>query len=345
MALVGTTISSKNAHFQQACYTYARKYVELCERDDDSSHLTNLDIFQALLFIIRFELTKRHFFRAWMTIGRAVTLAQMLDLHHLDTTFFSYDQVGVPRLSPAAEITFSPMKDPASLEEMRRSFWALYIFESYASVRVGRPCSLEEDKLRIFLPSPGDLNEDFVSCPMPSLNEPDKLFGLSHISSYAAITIMVKFARLCFEHINALFSNPNYYAFWDRHYGLLKMANDYMTIFQRHPSVIAIEEDALSFTLHLNFYATHMSLHDAAIQKAKEQGLPDLVAAESHKCNMAAAFKILNGIRTNWPVQRSEVSVYCLYFRTVTSEVFINVFSVTFSPFRQRSSAGRFPCA
>jgi hypothetical protein len=34
-----------------------------------------LNAFQALLFIIRYELTKKHFVRAWMTLGRAVTLA------------------------------------------------------------------------------------------------------------------------------------------------------------------------------------------------------------------------------------------------------------------------------
>lgn len=314
MALVGTIISSEHAHFQQACYSNARKYVELCERDDDDTHLTSLNTFQALLFIIRFEITKRHFVRAWMSLGRAVTLAHMLDLHHMDARI-SFNQGSVHRFSTASEIAFPPMRDEASLEEMRRSFWALYIFESYASVRIRRPCSLEEDKLRICLPSPGQLNDKFVPSSMPFLSEPDKLFGLTHLSSYASITIMVKFARLCFEHINTLSRNLNDYGFWDRHYQLVKMANDYTAIFEGHPSAIAIEEDPLAFTLHLNLYATHISLHEAAIWKVKEQGLPDYVAAESRKCITTAGFKILSAIRTNWPTQRSEVSLYFLLTR------------------------------
>ena len=314
VALVGTIISSEHAHFQQACYSNARKYVELCERDDDDTHLTSLNTFQALLFIIRFEITKRHFVRAWMSLGRAVTLAHMLDLHHMDARI-SFNQGSVHRFSTASEIAFPPMRDEASLEEMRRSFWALYIFESYASVRIRRPCSLEEDKLRICLPSPGQLNDKFVPSSMPFLSEPDKLFGLTHLSSYASITIMVKFARLCFEHINTLSRNLNDYGFWDRHYQLVKMANDYTAIFEGHPSAIAIEEDPLAFTLHLNLYATHISLHEAAIWKVKEQGLPDYVAAESRKCITTAGFKILSAIRTNWPTQRSEVSLYFLLTR------------------------------
>lgn len=84
MALVGSMIAPEYAHLQSCCYSEARKYIELCERDDDETSIMSLNAFQALLFIIRYELTKKHFVRAWMTLGRAVTLAQILNLHHID---------------------------------------------------------------------------------------------------------------------------------------------------------------------------------------------------------------------------------------------------------------------
>jgi hypothetical protein len=246
-----------------------------------------------------------------MTLGRAVTLAQMLDLHCMDGESLFFANCAGHGANKPSEIAFPPMRDLASLEEMRRSFWALYIFESYANVRIGRPCSLEEDKLRINLPSPGELNEDFVPSPMPFLSEPAKLFGLTHLSSYAAVTIMVKLARLCFEHVDDKKHSRD--GFWDRHYHLVKMINDYTAIFRGHLTVNAVRNDPLAFSLHLNLCATHISLHEAAIRKVQDQDLPKLVAAESRKSSAAAAFKILSVIRMNWPVQRSEVSAFPFY--------------------------------
>lgn len=239
-----------------------------------------------------------------MTLGRAVTLAQILDLHHMDAG--SFHQTNLSRHMSSSETGLPDIQDPVSLEEMRRSFWALYIFESYASVRIGRPCTLEEDKLRILLPSLGELNEGFVPCPMPFLCEPAKLSGISNLSSYAAVTIMVKLARLCYEHVGILSRGATDSGFWDRHYRLVKTINDYTATFQGHLGAKAVRESPLAFSLHLNLCATHIHLHEAAIRKVEEQELPKLVAAESRKCSTAAAFKILGAIRMNWPVQRSE---------------------------------------
>ncbi|KAE8352203.1 hypothetical protein BDV28DRAFT_149238 [Aspergillus coremiiformis] len=306
VALIGSTITPEYTHLQSSCYSNARKYVELCERDDDETHLMSLNAFQALLFIVRYELTKKHFVRAWMTLGRVVTLAQILDLHHMDGSDLARQQRNGSR-QDAAEIGFArDIRDPVSLEEIRRSFWSLYIFESYGSIRIGRPCTLEEGNLCIFLPSPGELNETFQPSPMPFINNPEKFAGVGYLTSYAAVVIMVKLARLCFEHVSILSHSASDSGFWDRHYRLVKTINDYTAIFQRYLTAKAVREDPLAFSLHLNLCATHINLHEAAIRKVDEQDLPKLVAAESRKCSTAAALKILGAIRMNWPVQRSE---------------------------------------
>lgn len=306
VALVGSMIAPEYAHLQSRCYSDARKYIELCERDDDETNIMSLNAFQALLFIIRYELTKKHFVRAWMTLGRAVTLAQILNLHHIDGVDATrHQRTGSPK--NAIETGYiSDIRDPASMEEIRRSFWSLYIFESYGSVRTDRPCTLEEDTLCTYLPSPGELKESFLPTPMPFISESTKLTGVGYLTSYAAVTIMVKLARLCFEHVSILSRSASDSGFWDRHYRLVKTINDYTAIFQRYLTAKAVREDPLAFSLHLNLCATHISLHEAAIRKVEEQDLPKLVAAESRKCSAAAAFKILGAIRMNWPVQRSE---------------------------------------
>jgi hypothetical protein len=241
-----------------------------------------------------------------MTLGKAATLAQILDLQHMDTGAFH--QTNLRRHMSSPEIGLPDIHDLASLEEMRRSFWALYIFETYASIRIGRPCTLEEDKLRTYLPSPGKLSEAFVPCPMPFICEPAKLSGLTNLSSYAAVIIMMKLARLCYKHVDILSRVVSDSGFWDRHYRLVKTINSDTFIFQRHLSARAVREDPLAFTLHLNLCATHIHLHEAIIRKVDEQELPKLVAAESRKCSTAAVFKILDVLRMNWPVHLSEVS-------------------------------------
>ncbi|KAF7594315.1 hypothetical protein BBP40_009548 [Aspergillus hancockii] len=143
VALIAAKISLKYAHLQQACYSNAR------------------NVIQTLLSIIRYELTKQYFGRAWMTLGRAITLAQILDLYHLDSGSFAPHKISDQSVS-STEIEFPDLRDQASLEEMRRSFWSLYIFESYPNVRIGRPSRIKEDKLHIFLPSPRELDEIFA---------------------------------------------------------------------------------------------------------------------------------------------------------------------------------------
>ncbi|KAM5442429.1 hypothetical protein MferCBS31731_002307 [Microsporum ferrugineum] len=317
VALIGTTVSSRFNHLQQVCYTAARKYVELCERDEDETLFMNLNTFQALVFIIRYELTKSHLTRAWMTLRRAIALAGLLNLHELDSettrivSRFEHSSTSSPSSLRAPT---SSTRKPIRLEEMRRSFWALYVFEGYASVRMNKACLLDEDNLQIRLPSPGQLTDDFVPSPtIPFLGNPERLRAMIHlVSPFSAIVIMVKLARWSYKHVYILSIRPTDEGFWDRHYRLVKMISDYTAIFQDHLSAAAVREDPLAFSLHTNLCATHIYLHEAAIQKVEDQELPKLVAAESKKCSTAAALKILSAIRMNWPAQRSERDFFTL---------------------------------
>ncbi|KAF7594314.1 hypothetical protein BBP40_009547, partial [Aspergillus hancockii] len=90
------------------------------------------------------------------------------------------------------------------------------------------------------------------------------------------------------------------------------MINDYTALFQEHLSAMAVREDPLAFSLHLNLCATHINFHEATIRKVEEQDLPKLISAESRKCSTSAALKVLSAIRLNWPVQRYEYDFFTL---------------------------------
>lgn len=74
--------------------------------------------------------------RAWMSNRRAVALAQMLGLHTVDK----------PNKS-----TFHLLPDPldfAETEERRRTFWAVFHNDRWASAGSGHPMSIEEKDVR-----------------------------------------------------------------------------------------------------------------------------------------------------------------------------------------------------
>ncbi|KAK5637207.1 hypothetical protein RRF57_012919 [Xylaria bambusicola] len=77
-------------HLLDLHYATARNYDEQCEREADEGGVANLNLFRALLFIIRFEITDRRLTRTWMTLDRAVRFSKLLGLHQTDSDTSEY---------------------------------------------------------------------------------------------------------------------------------------------------------------------------------------------------------------------------------------------------------------
>ncbi|KAJ2988787.1 hypothetical protein NUW58_g3794 [Xylaria curta] len=306
VALVGCTITLQHAHLRDAYYATARNYVEQCERSLSEEDLASFNLFQALLFLIRFEIMNRRLTRAWMTLGRAVRLSKLLGLHRMDrdtneyTSCFDLD-LGLPTT-----------QDPLLLEERRRSFWCLYILESYVRTRTGADCELvDTKKLHVFLPSPGLLSPGFSPLKMPFLD--DLTPESSHeISSYAGCVLMVELAMKCFDHGRKIESGASTFGFWDTHYNLVHTVDERITMLQRHMNAKAIKEDPVAFGLYMNLRGTEIYFHEASILYVERTGHPRLVAAESQRRSLATAYKIATVVRLNWPDQQSKHDIFML---------------------------------
>lgn len=76
------------------------------------------------------------FTRAAMSCARAVRLAAMMGLHHLD--------------SPPDESspTLAPPRDWAELEERRRVFWGIFCIDSHCSISTGWPHLIDMAEVR-----------------------------------------------------------------------------------------------------------------------------------------------------------------------------------------------------
>jgi hypothetical protein len=82
--------------------------------------------------IATYEAKKTYFSRAWMSTGRMVRLSHMLGLHRLDA-----DSEQMKQILP-------PPKDWIELEERRRTFWAAFYGDRWASSGTGWPMIINE---------------------------------------------------------------------------------------------------------------------------------------------------------------------------------------------------------
>ena len=142
VAMLGATLSDENAQLEEKCYQHARKYLETAERQEDGTNFITLDALQACVLTTWYEFKGPGFARAWMSLGRAIRLAKMLGLHQMDNP----DPRRVPTGSPISsfQLPLPATVGPTELEERRRTFWVLFIFEAYASARTGSPMTIHE---------------------------------------------------------------------------------------------------------------------------------------------------------------------------------------------------------
>jgi hypothetical protein len=147
VALAGCAHSANDSERQLTCYELARDYAERCEREN---LLHDLNFLQALLFIGRFEAMSRRLERSWLTLGRAAMLCNLLRLHRMDEAQYGQGtHNGEAQGGSLAGLTHT--EDPVLLEERRRTFWGLYILQSYVKTRTGWQCQLGDVKVRFAL--------------------------------------------------------------------------------------------------------------------------------------------------------------------------------------------------
>ncbi|KUL82323.1 hypothetical protein ZTR_09731 [Talaromyces verruculosus] len=84
IALLGATVMSEKEETERSFYHHARSYLNAAESDDEAPDFNSLNMLQALILITYYEFRRTSFARAWLSLGRANRLANMLGLHAMD---------------------------------------------------------------------------------------------------------------------------------------------------------------------------------------------------------------------------------------------------------------------
>ena len=125
MWTLAASITDKYEALQEHFYQRARKYAQMDEMKGHGESTITLAHCQSWILTCTYEFKQMYFPRAWLSAGRAVRLAQMMQLHRLDGAGLDVKQC------------LPPPKDWTEREERRRTFWMAFCIDRYASIGTG----------------------------------------------------------------------------------------------------------------------------------------------------------------------------------------------------------------
>ncbi|RTE76482.1 hypothetical protein BHE90_009061 [Fusarium euwallaceae] len=119
---------------------------------------------QAMILKCNLELGSRRFNSAWMTLGVAVRLGQMMDLHREQSS-----------------------ADPVEAHYKRCAFWAMFVLDRYLAVLLGRPLAMHEGDITVALPTEvnAQIENEIGSWEKKLLTGVTAHTGLSRITGHA----------------------------------------------------------------------------------------------------------------------------------------------------------------
>lgn len=130
------SITPKYSALRDHFYARARKYAEQDEMRGFGESMITVAHSQCWSLIATYEFKMMYFPRAWMSVGRATRLSQMMSLHRQDGATLDVKQA-IP-----------PPRDWTEREERRRTFWLAFCQDRYASIGTGWPMTVDERDVR-----------------------------------------------------------------------------------------------------------------------------------------------------------------------------------------------------
>ncbi|KAL8729265.1 MAG: hypothetical protein Q9166_004886 [cf. Caloplaca sp. 2 TL-2023] len=260
-------LPEKYVQWEEHCYQSARHHLEKLETEDAVGTFMPIDALQAVILIALYEFKQMYFARAWMTIGKAMRLAQMFGLHKMDGNPMARQDSG---FQPGMH----PTRDWTELEERRRTFWVAFNVDWYASSRI-------------------PLKDAMRNALVP---------GLAPYSPFAGAVVMAGFCGRCLRHLQnahkADVESDYTYDFWANHYSIdgmivqtLLSSLNHLNIPNGVDSVQGLSDPNTIF-LNMNMRATVICLHQAAVVQMEKTSLPATLIAESESRALKAAQEI-----------------------------------------------------
>jgi hypothetical protein len=255
---LGALESPLHRHLAIPFYRRARNYMEFDEVDGDGSRFVTLAHAQAWILLACFEGRNMWFSKAAMSVSRSVRLAQVLGLHCVD----GEQQRPGPTIPPPA--------DWVEKEERRRTLWAIFSNDRFASSTAGWPTLMDHRIIRTLLPASEEAFLLGVEEPSARLGEAPKHPSSRH-SALASRILAVHLFYECLEHSH--WGQPRGEGgadgdFWKRN---SELNNELATTFVTLPDSLRCPENihnTQAVMVNLSLHTSSICIHRAAARRA-----------------------------------------------------------------------------
>ncbi|KAF1939549.1 binuclear zinc transcription factor [Clathrospora elynae] len=282
MWTLAASVTEKYEALQEHFYQRSRKYAQMDEMKGHGESTITLAHCQSWILTCNYEFKQMYFPRAWLSAGRGVRLAQMMQLHRLDGVGLDVKQC------------LPPPKDWTEREERRRTFWMAFCVDRYASIGTGWPMTIDERDIMTNLPASEEAFDKSKPMPTGSLNQvmnPNGAAGLQALGSIVLTAAM--FGRnLLHLHRPGPADNDDDIngGYWNRHREIEQILLQTSLSLPDHlrlPSGLSSPNIVFA---NMCIHTSAICLHQAAIFKADKYRLPASVSNESKiRCVTAAA--------------------------------------------------------
>ncbi|KAJ0114676.1 Asperfuranone cluster transcription factor afoA [Diaporthe amygdali] len=267
-------------------YQRSRTYMQSDEMKGEGQHFTTIAHAQAWSLIANFEAQQLFFPKASMSLGRAIRIAQMIGLDRVDGQSVN--------LFPL----FSPPRDWAEAEEMRRTWWVVYCSDRLICGSTGWPALINEQDIDTHLPASETSFEAGLEERTSPLTSILHLEG-QNLSSFAARVLAASLFNQAFQHSTQAASDKDGQDIqtslhWKRHREIdndLAVFLHYLPDDVKLPSSIRCQNATF---VNIILHTSVIFLHRAAILTMQKLGISGDMVHQSRARLIAAAEEILN---------------------------------------------------
>lgn len=296
-ASLSSTYEAMAEHF----YARARKYMHQDEMRGHGEGMITVSHAQTWVLLGTYEFKLMCFPRAWMSAGRACRMTLMMGLHRLDGAGLDVKQC------------LPPPKDWTEREERRRTFWASFCIDRYASIGTGWPMVVDERDIVTTLPSDEDSYQ--FSRPQTTVGLEDVLHpsGVAQLSSCSGVVLMACLFGRNLTHLHRpgpddRDDDPNG-GFWKRHRALDNILLGTALALPDSLRLPAGLNNPNIIFMNMSIHTSTICLHQAAIFKADRSRTAAHVSAESKIRCITAAAEIATIMRTASHLDLAAVSI------------------------------------
>lgn len=282
MWTLAASVTDKYEALQEHFYQRARKYAQMDEMKGHGESTITLGHCQAWILTCTYEFKQMYFPRAWLSAGRAVRLAQMMQLHRLDGAGLDVKQC------------LPPPKDWTEREERRRTFWMAFCIDRYASIGTGWPMTIDERDILTNLPASEEAFEKSKPMPTGSLDQVLNPNGATNLQAFGCIVLTAAMFGRNLLHLHRPGPDDNdddiNGGFWNRHRHIEQILLQTSLGLPDHLRLPSGLTDPNVVFANMCIHTSAICLHQAAIFKADKYRLPVNVSNESKiRCVTAAA--------------------------------------------------------